>query len=212
MGEAGGMQDALGLEKMAAFVADNDLKAGADGEADSGEKRIPKADAVDVLVPRAKQEVAAGFVSCEKALENRKANMRRGPDLRWSGSTLGLRRWLDEAVDKPAREPSGGNLVDRRIRLLIQHRGNGRQVGFIRDAEMLKTLAHTPATGRWLPIELRFGESSDEFPGGLVVGIEARGKLCGPCRSVHLLRRSHGADYMRTEMTNGALKKVGQAS
>ena len=206
------MQDALGLEKMAAFVADNDFEAGADGEAHSGEERIPKANAVDVLVPRAKQKLAAGFVSCEKALENRSADMRSGPDLRRSASALGLRRWLDEAADKPAREPSGGNLFDWRIRLLIQHRRNSRQIGFIRDAEVLETLAHTPTARGRLPIQLCFGESSDELPGGLVVGVEARGKLCGPSGNTHLLRRSHGTDYMRTGMTTGARKKVGQVS
>jgi quercetin dioxygenase-like cupin family protein len=33
--EAGGMQDALGLKKMTAFMADNDLESGTDGESDS---------------------------------------------------------------------------------------------------------------------------------------------------------------------------------
>ena len=92
--EAGGMQDALGLKKMTAFMADNDLQSGTDGESNSRDERIPKADAVDVFGARADHEFPAGFVSGEKAFENGSANVRRGPDLRWSRSSLGDRRLL----------------------------------------------------------------------------------------------------------------------
>jgi hypothetical protein len=50
------MQDALGLKKMTAFMADNDLESGADGESNSRDKRIPKANAVDVFGARADHE------------------------------------------------------------------------------------------------------------------------------------------------------------
>jgi len=43
------MQDALGLKKMTTFMADSDLESGTDGESNSRDKRIPKANAVDVL-------------------------------------------------------------------------------------------------------------------------------------------------------------------
>ena len=43
------MQDALGLKKMTAFMADNDLESGTDGESNSRDKRIPKANAVDAF-------------------------------------------------------------------------------------------------------------------------------------------------------------------
>jgi len=72
------MQDALGLKKMATLVADDDLESGTDGESDSRDKRIPKANAVDVFSLRADHEFPAGFVSGEKALENGSANVRRG--------------------------------------------------------------------------------------------------------------------------------------
>ena len=163
------MQDALGLKKMTAFMADNDLESGTDGESNSRDKRIPKANAVDVFGARADHEFPAGFVSGEKAFENGSANVRRGPDLRWSRSSLGDRRRLDKAANKPAPEPSGSNLLDRRIRFAVDRHGDGRQIGFVRDAEMLETLAHTPGAGRRLPIELFLGEFSDELLGGLVV-------------------------------------------
>jgi hypothetical protein len=41
------MHDALGLKKMTAFMADNDLESGTDGESNSRDQRIPKANAVD---------------------------------------------------------------------------------------------------------------------------------------------------------------------
>ena len=189
------MQDALGLKKMTAFMADNDLKSGTDGESNSRDKRIPKANAVDVFGARVDHEFPAGFVSGEKAFENRSANVGRGPDPRWSWSSLGDRRRLDKAANKPAPEPSGGYLLDRRIRFLVDRRGDGRQIGFVRDAEMLETLAHTPRAGRRSPIELFFGEFSDELPGGLVVGVQVRSKADGPCGRAPLLWYGHNADH-----------------
>src|SRR5438477_12374569 len=124
------------------------------------------------FLTRADHEFPVGFVSGEKALENGNANMRRGPDLCWSRSSLGDRRRLDKAANKPAPEPSGSNLLDRRIRFLVDRHGDGRQIGFVRDAEMLETLAHTPRAGRRLPIKLFLGEFSDELLGGLVVGVQ----------------------------------------
>src|SRR3982074_1038613 len=77
--EAGGMQDALDLTKMTAFMADNDLESGTDGESNSRGKRIPKANACDVFGARADHEFQAGFVSGEKTFENGRANVCRGP-------------------------------------------------------------------------------------------------------------------------------------
>src|SRR5258708_35284355 len=113
------MQDALGLKKMTAFMADNDLESGTDGESNSRDKRIPKANAVDVFGVRADHKFPAGFVSGEKTFENGNANVRRGPDLRWSRSSLADRRRLDKAASKPSPEPSGSNLLDPRIRVLV---------------------------------------------------------------------------------------------
>jgi len=92
------MQDALGLKKMTAFMADNDLESGTDGESNSRDKRIPKVNAVDVFGARADHEFPAGFVSGEKAFENGSADVRRGPNLRWSRSSLGDRRRLADIV------------------------------------------------------------------------------------------------------------------
>ncbi len=85
------MQDALGLKKMTAFMADNDLEPGTDGESNSRDQRIPIANAVDVFGACANHEFLAGLVSGEKTFENGRANVRRGPDLRWSRSSLGDR-------------------------------------------------------------------------------------------------------------------------
>jgi hypothetical protein len=101
------MQDALGLKKMTAFMADNDLESGTDGESNSRDKRIPKANAVDVFGARADHDFPAGVVSGAKAFENGSANVRRGPDLRWSRSSLGDRRRLDKAAIKPAPNHPG---------------------------------------------------------------------------------------------------------
>jgi hypothetical protein len=101
------MQDALGLKKMTAFMADNDLESGTDGESNSRDKRIPKANAVDVFGARADHDFPAGVVSGAKAFENGSANVRRGPDLRWSRSSLGDRRRLDKAANKPAPNHPG---------------------------------------------------------------------------------------------------------
>jgi hypothetical protein len=190
------MHDTLGLKKMTAFMADNDLESGTDGESNSRDKRIPKANAVDVYGARTDHEFPAGFVSGEKAFENGSANVRGGPDLRWSGSSLGNRRRLDKAANKPAPEPSGSNLLDRRMRFPVDRHGDGRQIGFIRDAEMFETLAHTPRAGRRLPIELFLGEFGDELPGRLIVGVQVRSKADGPSRRAPFLWYGHNADHI----------------
>ena len=189
------MQDTLGLKKMTAFMAENDLESGTDGQSNSRYKRIPKANAVDVFGARADHEFPAGFVSGEKASENGSANVRRGPDLGWSRSSLGDWRRLDKAANKPAPEPSGSNLLDRGIRFIFNGHGDGRQIGFVRDAEMLHALAHTPRAGRRLPIELFLGESSDQLPGGLVVGVQVRSKADGPSGRASFLWYGHNADH-----------------
>ena len=189
------MQDAFGLKKMTAFMADNNLESGTDGESNSRDKRIPKADAVDIFGACADHELPEGFVSGEKAFEDGSANVGRGPDLRWSRSSLGDRRRLDKAANKPAPEPSWSNLLDRRIRSLVDRHGHGRQIGFVGDAEMLETLAHTPRAGRRLPIKLFLGELSDELLGGLVVGVQVRSKADGPSGRAPFLWYGHNADH-----------------
>jgi hypothetical protein len=136
---------------------------------------------------RPDHEFAAGFVPGEKAFENRSANLRRGPDLRRSRSLLGRRRRLDKAVEKPAPKSSGSNLLDGGIRFPMERKRHGREIGFVRDTEMLETLAHTPGTGRRLPIELLLAEFSEELPGGLVVDVQVRGKANGPVRCTPLI-------------------------
>ena len=189
------MQDALGLKKMTAFMADNDLESGTDGESNSWDKRIPKANAVEVFCARAGDEFPAGLVSGVKAFENRSANVSRGPDLRWSRSSLGDRRRLDKAANKPAPEPSGSNLFDRRIRFAVDRYRHGQQIGFVSDAKMFEALAHTPRARRRLPIELFLGESSYELRDGLVVGVQVCSKADGPSGRAPFLWYGHNADH-----------------
>jgi hypothetical protein len=183
------------LKKMAAFMADDDLESGTDGETNSRDKRIPKANAVEVFGARTEYELPIGFVSGEKAFENGSANVRCGSDLRWSRRSFGDRRRLDKAANKPAPEPSGSNLVDRRIWFSVECRGDWRQIGFVRDAEMFEALAHAPRARRRLPIELFLSESSDELPGGLVVGVQVRNKADGPSGRAPFLWYGHNADH-----------------
>ena len=65
------MQDALGLKKMTAFMADDDLESGTDSESNSRDKRIPKANAVDVFGVCADHEFPARIrFRRRKRLEN----------------------------------------------------------------------------------------------------------------------------------------------
>jgi hypothetical protein len=87
---------------------------------------------------------------------------------------------------------------DGSIKLRINQRpnhGEGRQIGFVRDADMLETLAHTPRVGRRLPIELFVGEFSDELPGGQVVGVQVRSKADGPSARAPFLWCGHNAEH-----------------
>jgi hypothetical protein len=69
----------------------------------------------------------------------------------------------------------------------MERKRHGREIGFVRDTEMLEILAHTPETGCRLPIELLLAEFSEELPGGLVVDVQVRGKANGPVRCTPLL-------------------------
>ncbi len=68
-------------------------------------------------------------------------------------------------------------------------------MGFVRDAKMFETLAHTPRAGCRLPIELFLAESCHEFPGGLVVGVQVRSKADGPSGRDPFLWYGHNADH-----------------
>jgi len=161
--------DSFCLQEMTAFVAYNDLESCSHRESKPRYKRIPKANAVYVLGARAEDEFTASSVDRKESIENRKANMRRGPDLGRSGSTLGGGRGLGKAANKPAREASGNNLLHRRIRLLFQGGGNRRHIGFVHDAEVFKALSHAPGTRRRLPIELFLGEVGNHRLRGQVI-------------------------------------------
>src|SRR5215472_4187939 len=154
---------------MTAFVVYDDLEPSTDRESKSGHKRIPKPSAVYVLGACLDDEFAALFVAGQESIENRKVDVRRGPDLGRSRSTLAVRRCLGKPPDKPATEPSRSDLLHRGIWLVFNRGGNRRHIEFIRDAEMLKTLSNAPATGRRLPIELFIGESSNQRVSGLVI-------------------------------------------
>ena len=146
---------------MTAFVADNDLESSPYRESKSRKKRVPEANAVYVVAASAEDKVTACLVARQKTVENRKVGTRPRPDLSGSGSTLAVRRGLRKAADKPAPEPSGSDVLHWRTRLLPKRGRDRRQIGFIGDAEMLKTLPDAPRPRRQLPIELFIGESID---------------------------------------------------
>src|SRR5215467_6091453 len=119
--------DSLCLQQMTAFVAHNDLKSSPDGEPKSSDEGIPKADAVYFLASSADDDVAARLVARQEAVENRDFYMRCGSDLRRSADASAARRGLGKVADKPAPEPSRGDLLDWRIRFLFKRGGDWRQ-------------------------------------------------------------------------------------
>ena len=152
------------------MVAGNEFERGADGEAKSRQKRIPKADAVHIFLTGLNDEFAAGFIAGEESLDNGKVDARRRLDLGWSGSALRVWGGLDKIADKPAPEKPGSDLVDGRIRFLLEDGGNRSEVGFVGEAEMFETLSHAPRARRGLPIELFGGQAGSEGLRGLIIG------------------------------------------
>src|SRR5713101_5757180 len=176
---------------MTAFVANNDLESRPYRESKSRKKRVPEANAVYVVSASSEDEVAACLVARQKTIENRKAGTRPRPDLSRSGSALAVRRGLRKAADKPAPEPSGSDLLYWRTRLFPKCGRDRRQIGFVGDAEMLKTLADAPRARLRLPIELFIGESTDQVPGGLVVCAKVSGEPDAPSRRERFMRCGH---------------------
>src|SRR5262249_41675251 len=147
---------------MTAFVAHNDLQSSTDCEPKSWDERIPKANAIYVLASSADDDVAARWVARQEAIENRDSYLRCGFDLRGSANALAARGGRGKVADKPTAEPSGSDLLYRRIGLLLERGGDWRQIDLVHYAEMLKTLSHAPGARRRLPIELFIGESCEQ--------------------------------------------------
>jgi len=154
---------------MAAFVARNDFESRSDRESDSRDKRIPKANAVDVLGARSHDDFAARFVVGKESIDNRQLHLRPRPDLGRSRNTPAVWRRLDKAAEEPPPKPSGCDLLDRKIRFFFKRSGNRWHVGFVRDAQVLETLPQAPGARYRLPIELFNVESSNQRLCGLVV-------------------------------------------
>src|SRR5713226_2151210 len=176
---------------MTAFVADNDLESSPHCESKSRKKRVPEANAVYVVAAGAEDKVTACLVARQETVENRKVGTGPRPDLSRSGSTLAVRRGLRKAADKPGPEPSGSDLLHWRTRLLPKRGRDRREIGFVGDAEMFKTLPDAPRARRRLPIELFIGESTDQVPGGLVVCAKVSGEPDGPSRRGSFMRCGH---------------------
>jgi len=154
-------------------VADDDLEPGTDGEVDEPDERVLEADAVNVVVAGRADEFAGGAIRSDEAIEYGEFNRTAGHDLRWRfspGALLAPR--VNVALDEPAREPSAGDLINRRFRLSLKRRSDRRQVDLAGDTKMFQALANAPTAGIRLPVELLVGESSDEGAGALIIRIK----------------------------------------
>lgn len=179
-------------------MSGNDLQPRPDPEQKSGDEWIPEPDAIYVLCSRPDDKLAARLVTGEESVDHGKVNMRSGSDFARRGGALSLWRGLHKSADKPTAEPSGSNLLHRRIGFLFKRRGNGSHVRLVRDAQMLETLSHAPGARRRLPIELFNGESIDHSLRGLVIRSQLKGEPDGPCGVRFLLCRcSHKRDCPR---------------
>lgn len=172
-------------------MADDDSETGTYLVSYSPEKRIPEADAVYVMVASAEEELAAGLIAGEKAVENGMVDTRGRPNLSRSASTLSLRRGFHKAADKPIAEPSGLDLVDGRTRFALKRGGERRHKRIVCDAEVLDALPDAPGAGRWLPIQLFICEPGNERLGRFVVCGKVLGEAVTPRERERGLRRGH---------------------
>lgn len=154
---------------MTEFVAGNDLESSADREAQSRNKRIPKANVVYIFSTRLEDEFAARFVAGQEAIEDAKVDTRCWPDFGRGRSTLAIRRRLDKVADKPACHAPKGNLLHWRIRRILEGGRHRCEIEFVGDTEMFKALSNAPGAGSGLPIELFLVESGNEGLRGLVI-------------------------------------------
>jgi len=172
--------DALGLEKVAALVRGNDLQAGADGEPQARNERIPEASVVDVLGARGEEEFTTELVAGEEAFEHREIYIGSGANLCRCGGALGVGRRLNEAPEEPAAEPAKMDVLDGRIGLVLQRGAKRREIRVRRGAEMIEALADAPGGRSGLPVELLLGQAGEELLGRFVVRVEGRGETKRP--------------------------------
>jgi hypothetical protein len=171
MWELRGVADALGLEEVATLVGGDDFEAGADGETEAGDKGIPETDAIDVFDAGGFEEVAAGLIAGEEAVEDGMIHVGGGLDFCRCGNALGVGRRLDEAAEEPAGEPAEADFVSGRIGFVFESGTNGREVGVAGGAEVIEALADAPGGGSGLPVELLLGQVGEKLRGGVVVGV-----------------------------------------
>jgi len=155
-------------------VAGNDLESRSYGKADSGNDRIPEADAVYVRVARANDQVSRRFVDREKQGENFGSDARMRLDFTGRRHGFRLRGWLHELAQEKGAKKTGMNLLDRRMGGIAKRRAERREIGFVGDPEVIEYLSDAPTGRVRLPIELRLGKTECQCREGLIT----IGKFC----------------------------------
>jgi hypothetical protein len=196
-----GLSDAFSLQQVPALMRSQNLQACSDGEMNHWNEGIREADAVDVAVPGAIDELMSLLVAAEKSIENGQLDLGAGPDLLRRSDPFRFGRGLDEASNEPAAEPARRDVLNH-DRLTIHERARHRcHVLFVGYAEVLEALANAPHTWSRRPVELPLSERHRERDCALVGGVELGSQTATPWGTRfrnHVLRYNDNARQANT--------------
>jgi len=143
-----------------------------DGETQQGNKRIPESDAVYVVVTGETDKLACGLVAGEEKIENMRINPNAGRNLLGSTSPFGFGRWFDIVANEPLAEPARCDVLNRTASARCQGSRHRREVHFVGDAQVVKTLTNAPGVLTGFPVELDWSKPIGQLFGALVGGIQ----------------------------------------
>ena len=196
-----GSFDAFSLQQMPALMRRQNLQACSDREMNHWNEGIREANAVDVVIPGAIDEVTSFLVAAEKSIENSQLDLGAGPDLLRRTDAPCFGRGLDEASNEPAAEPARRDALNLSTPTIHQRASHRCHVLFVGDTEVLEALANAPHTWSRRPVELPLSERHRERDCALVGGVELGSQTATPWRPRF---RNHALRYNDNERQSNA--------
>ena len=149
-----------------------DFQPSADCETNHWDERVLESDAIDVVVPGAKDEITSPVVAVEEPIENIRIDLRTGPDLPRGADPFRFGRRFDEVVNEPAAKPARRDFLNHGGLTTFQRTRHRSQVHFVGDTQVFEALSDAPFAWSRCPVKLAWRERLRERGRAVVGGVE----------------------------------------
>ncbi len=167
---------------MTVLVLRHDFQPSSYCESKKRNERILESNAVHIVIARTLDQLPRFLITVEEGLKNRRLDLLAWFDLLGGPSPRGRCGWRYELANEPSSEPAGSNLLNRRPLPPVQGSCDRREVNFVCDEQVLKTLANAPGFLSWPPVELCRAESFRQTLGSPVGVVKLRYQPARPSR------------------------------